>query len=207
MHASPEISSFVTRLCRGAKSCPHAVIPQDITQDLNAIVEASGWPQFLAQHYRPLRHHHQFRLTVSSCPNGCTQPHIADFALIAHASLTLESDACSQCGECLKKCAEQAISLDPLFIDSNLCLGCAACTVCSFGAIRAAQKSYRILLGGKLGRHPRLAHELGRFELPNALIVLHKTLDLFMANHRPGMRLGDLILELGQDNFDKLVRP
>lgn len=107
----------------------------------------------------------------------------------------------------MKKCAELAIAIDPLFIDATLCLGCAACTICSFGAIQAAPKSYRVLLGGKLGRHPRLAHELGRFDLPNALIVLRKTLDLFMANHRPGMRLGDLILELGQDNFDKLVRP
>jgi dissimilatory sulfite reductase (desulfoviridin) alpha/beta subunit len=64
-----------------------------------------------------------------------------------------------------------------------------------------------VLLGGKLGRHPRLAHELGIFSLEDAMTVLEKVVGVLVSRGRPGLRLGDLIEEMGREKFDALIRP
>ena len=70
-----------------------------------------------------------------------------------------------------------------------------------------SEQGYRVLLGGKLGRHPRLVHELGFFSEKDALRILSATLAVLMGRYRAGQRLGDLIRDMGQENFDRLVRP
>ncbi len=209
MNTQTPMASHAIKICRGATGCPHAVLTQDPSAELEAVLAAAGWPRFLAGQIHPIRHHHQFRLVVSCCPNGCSQPHIADFALVATARIGVDAQACSACGQCLQACAEgalrleQAIALDPL-----RCLGCAACVqVCPSTALHVRDTAYRVLLGGKLGRHPRLAHELGTFSLPAALSILERTLDVFMRNYRPGLRLGELVDKTGQKEFDRLIRP
>lgn len=207
-HDTP-LPAHAIKVCRGAVRCPHAVAGSDQTAALEAVVAASGWPAFLAGRTHPIRHHHQFRITVASCPNGCSQPHIADFGLVGAARIGLDPEACSECGLCLAACAEKALSLDAgIRLDRSLCLHCAACArVCPTGALRVDGAGYRVLIGGKLGRHPRLAHELGTFELPQALDILGRVLRLLMEHHRPGLRLGDLVEEIGREKFDDLVRP
>jgi polyferredoxin len=53
---------------------------------------------------------------------------------------------------------------------------------------------YRVLLGGKLGRHPRLAHELGMFDLPQALVVFFGQLLLGLAGWETFLMTGKLHL-------------
>lgn len=56
-----------------------------------------------------------------------------------HAALTLSiGDDCSRCGECLKHCPADAITIDSVkaHIDQDKCIGCAEClAVCRFGAV------------------------------------------------------------------------
>lgn len=201
---------YVVRVCRGAQQCQHAVMPgSDPTALLTAQILASGWPEFIASQVQPLRHHHQFRLAYAACPNGCSQPHIADMGLLAFAPIAVQPELCSACMACVAVCAEQALHVDDtVCLDRTRCLGCAACArVCPTGALAITEPAYRVVLGGKLGRHPRLAHELGLFSLPESLTVLAKTLELYMTHYRPGLRLGTLVKTLGQDQFDSLVRP
>ncbi len=197
------------KVCRGAVQCPHAVLGGDLGAELETVLAHSGWAEFLTGKVHPLRHHHQFRIAVSSCPNGCSQPHIADFALIAAARIGLAQERCSGCGQCTLACAENALSLqDGIHLDQSRCLGCAACArVCSEDALYVEQTGYRVLLGGKLGRHPRLAHELGFFTLPQSLGILERVLRVLMEQYRPGLRLGDLIEQMGREKFDAKVLP
>jgi dissimilatory sulfite reductase (desulfoviridin) alpha/beta subunit len=204
-----QLPAHTVKVCRGATRCPHAVLGQDLSAELEAVLAGSGWPRFLAGMNRPIRHHHQFKVAVASCPNGCSQPHIADFGLIACARIGIEPARCSDCGHCVAVCAEKALNLkDRIHLDSSRCLGCAACArVCPEKALRVDETGYRVLLGGKLGRHPRLAHELGFFSLQDSLHVLAKVLDVYMKHHRPGLRLGELVESMGREKFDALVRP
>lgn len=204
-----QLPAYALKVCRGATQCPHAVLGRDLTAELEDVIAASGWPEFLALMNRPIRHHHQFRVTVASCPNGCSQPHIADFGLIAFAPVTVEPERCSGCGHCVAVCAEKALCLeDGIQLDQSRCLGCAACArVCPEKALGVADAGYRVLVGGKLGRHPRLAHELGFFSQTRALEILRATLTVLMEHGRPGLRLGELIEKIGREEFDRRVLP
>lgn len=207
-HATP-LAPYSMKVCRGAQQCPHAVLTQDINADLEKVINGSGWSKFLADRVTPIRHHHQFRIAVSSCPNGCSQPHIADFALIARAHVVVHPEKCSGCGQCMTACAENALRMDrTIMLDESLCLGCRACTtVCPEAALEISAWEYRVLVGGKLGRHPRLAHELGRYAFPEALKILGSVLTVLMEHHRPGLRLGDLVVSMGQEHFNRLILP
>ena len=209
MKATAPLSPCAIKVCRGAASCPRAVTDADPTRDIEAVMARSGWSGFLHSGVGTIRHHHQFRVAVSSCPNGCTQPHIADFALVAFARIGLSPEACTACGQCVAACAEDALDLeDGIRLNPTTCLGCAACArVCPEGALTVTATGWRVLLGGKLGRHPRLAHELGVFDTGDAMTVLEKVLAVLMSQGRAGLRLGDLVTDMGRETFDALVRP
>jgi dissimilatory sulfite reductase (desulfoviridin) alpha/beta subunit len=209
MRPTAPLPPFTVKVCRGAAACPRAVTGVDLSADIGNVLARSGWAGFLKSGVGAIRHHHQFRVAVSSCPNGCTQPHIADFALIAFARIGLSPEACTACGQCVEACAEDALDLTGgIGLDPAACLGCAACArVCPEGALTVAETGWRVLLGGKLGRHPRLAHELGVFDTGDAMTVLEKVLATLMDRGRPGQRLGELITDMGREQFDALVRP
>lgn len=210
MHSDhPTLPSHEPTICRGSRSCPHAVPVANLQQDIEAVVLDSGWAELVTGKVHPVRRHHQFRIAVAMCPNGCSRPHIADFGLIATARIAVHPDRCSSCGLCLDACAENALRITPrLTLDARQCLGCTACVrACPTGAIAEMSYGYKVVLGGKLGRHPLLAHELGIFSPDRALHVLTRSLHVLMANYRPGLRLGQLVAEMGQDNFNRQVRP
>lgn len=157
---------------------------------------------------QPIRHHHQFRIAVAACPNGCSQPHIMDFGLIATTHLVLNHEKCSSCGLCVTACVEQALCLtDQIHLNESACLGCAACVrACPTQALTTGQTMYRVVLGGKLGRHPRLAHTWGTVSVAQTPQLLHRVLRTFMTHRQGRERLGDVVVRLGQKNFDALLQ-
>lgn len=209
-HDNATLPPHDLQLCRGIQSCPHAVPVPNPQPGLETLVRHSDWPGLLTTTVHPIRQHHRFRIAVAMCPSGCSRPHIADFGLIAAAQIALDPDHCTSCGRCVQACAENALQItaDGLRLDARRCLGCRACVrVCPHTALSSINHGFRVVLGGKLGRHPRLAHELGFFSTSQAFDVLGRTLDLLTAHYRPGLRLGQLVLELGQSDFDRQVRP
>ena len=59
----------------------------------------------------PLKMHHEFRVSLSDCPNGCSRPQIADFGLLGAEKPSVSEAPCSGCGACVKVCRENAVTL------------------------------------------------------------------------------------------------
>ncbi|MBF7082866.1 4Fe-4S dicluster domain-containing protein [Desulfallas sp. Bu1-1] len=144
---------------------------------------------------RPM-HHQMFHVALAGCPNSCSQPQIKDFGVQGQARPEVGT-GCDKCGACAAACPEGAITMDDAgaIINRAACLNCGQCArACPNGAMRVSQTGYRVLAGGKLGRHPRLATEIlplaGDEQVAGAL---ERCVELFLKEGRPGERFGSVL--------------
>ncbi|OAG27875.1 4Fe-4S binding protein [Thermodesulfatator autotrophicus] len=201
--------AFSVEGCFGISNCPNAVTSsEELLNHLEKILEEKELTSFLKEKIKgPLKHHHQFKVSLAECPNACSQVQIKDFALIGQAVLALSPERCSFCGECEKACEEKAVVISAAGpeIDKEKCLGCGACArVCETEAISIKEKGYRLLIGGKLGRHPQLAQEIKSFaNEAETLEIFSKVLDFYKRHCQEGERLGAIIARLG---FEQAIK-
>ncbi|MGM0424242.1 MAG: 4Fe-4S binding protein [Thermodesulfobacteriota bacterium] len=197
--------AYRIKLCWGIEKgeCPNLLQKDaDLQQDLEAVLEASGWPQMLAANLqREIKPLDQFSVSVSGCPNGCSRPQIADLGLLQAKHPEVLQETCTGCGECAQVCREGAIDADTgvARIDSELCLSCGACIrSCPEQALFASSQGYRVQVAGKLGRHPRLAEELPGIQNKDQMLqILEGCLELHKRHYQPGIRFGQVIAEQG----------
>lgn len=195
----------ILETCRGVTPgvCPHAApLSASTLAELVELAACAAVPDALAELARPLRRHEQFRLAVSACPNACVRPQVADLGLIAVREATVDPEACHGCAACAEACPDAAIRMaasGQAVIDQALCLGCGTCArVCPSRAILNGPVAYRVFLGGRLGRRPRLGTELGRGLAPREAVELaRRTLAVFTRDMRPGRRFADLVFPGG----------
>lgn len=201
---------FSVEACFGANGCPNAVTSSASLLDrLEELLRQEGLTRFLQERVGgPLKHHHQFRVALSECPNACSQVHIKDFGLIGQVEPELSGE-CKGCGGCEEACEEEAVRVGEHFpvFDPERCLYCGACIrACATEALRPGRQGYRVLVGGKLGRHPQLARELFSFATEEeVLTLLKRVLSFYKAHNRRGERLGQIIAEVGWENFKRAV--
>ncbi len=164
--------------------------------------ENSGWTRFLAEKTAGvIRRHEAFSVALAGCANACSNPHIADLGLIAVWRPELEPARCAGATACARDsapppcagaCPEEAVKMlsrKPA-IDRKNCLDCGRCAkACPALALSSGPRGWRVFVGGRLGRHPRLAAPLpGLFKTPDLPAVLTACLDLHMKHYRPGTR-------------------
>ncbi len=200
--ASQAEEGFMVEGCFGSSGCPHAITSSDsLLEELEAVLKEEDFTSFLKQAIGgPLKHHHQFRIALAECPNACSQVQIRDFALIGQARLGLFPERCTMCGTCVEICEEGAVELSPAGpVLREACLSCGACARnCPEEAIRVEDKGYKVLLGGKLGRHPQLALELLPFVPARKVpLLLRKVIAFYKTHQKGGERLGSIIQRLG----------
>jgi anaerobic sulfite reductase subunit C len=159
-----------------------------------------------------LKFHHEFRVSLADCPNACSQPQIKDVGIIGAAVPETTNEACSQCKACVESCPEQAIALAaenrPPGIDTGRCLNCGQCIrACPTGTIAEARKGFRVQLGGRLGRHPRLARELpGIFSEDQVIEILQGCLSFYKERSLHGERFSQLFQDRDSDEFSQRFR-
>jgi anaerobic sulfite reductase subunit C len=196
-----EIRGFQLDGCFGPSGCPNrAVVDEGLMPRLLALLEEEDLLGFLKQSVAgKLRFHHEFRVTVADCPNACSHPQIKDIGIIGACAPQLTEAECSGCEACVAACGEGAIALPATApeprIDMTRCLACGKCmTVCPTGTLTMGARGYRVLLGGKLGRHPRLAQELpGIFAAEAVLGIVRDCIALYKRRSRNGARFADII--------------
>lgn len=198
-----ETTAFSIDACGSAFGCPRTVIDgQQIYRLFQEELQNADLEKILQEKVRgPILTHHKFRVAVAGCPNACSEPQIKDFAVIGRLRPAPQPDLCTACGTCLKACTERALSLQGTKIawDCQRCVGCGDCTVaCPKGAL-PGKVSYQILIGGRLGRHPRLAIQLAEVEsLEEIRSLLRRSLHLIKTEGEHGARIAAIIDRLGE---------
>jgi dissimilatory sulfite reductase (desulfoviridin) alpha/beta subunit len=209
---SEGVKGYTLEICFGGSGCQNAVVVSAaILSRLEELLERANLLSFLRKDLgEKLKLHHQFRVTLADCPNSCSQPQIKDIGIIGETEVTCDPEACTGCGECAAVCEESAVALEDdrlVKIDYGSCVRCGACAlVCPTGALKAGRGGYRVLVGGKLGRHPQLARELSRsLDADQVLVLVSRIVDVYKAHARKGERLGAVVNKLGWEEFQAMV--
>ena len=103
------------------------------------------------------------RIAVSACPNSCVSETLNEIGITGIKAPDRDEGYCTGCGTCVQYCREDALCVREgrVVMDKKLCLACGTCVrACVFGTLGEAATGYRITLGGKRGRHPRVGEHL-----------------------------------------------
>lgn len=206
-----EIKGYRLDACFSGGGCPNRACDSgELVRRLENLFRQADLLTLLKRRMRgSLKFHHEFTVTVAECPNACSQPQIKDVGIIGAAEPGITDIPCTGCGECVDICREHAIVLEapdgPPKIDMNACLRCGQCAgVCAARNIQTMQTGWRLLLGGKLGRHPQLARELpGIFTTDQVIDIVSDCIDFYKTNSRRGERFAALLTPEAFETFSQ----
>lgn len=196
-----EIKGYRIEGCFGGGGCPNRICDSDaLIRKIEAIFETEDLLRFLKSRVSgDLKFHHEFSVAIADCPNACSQPQIRDIGIIGAKKPLITEESCIQCGACVEICKEKAITMECGLprIDENRCLFCGQCIgACPTGTIAEGKKGFRIQLGGKLGRHPRLAKDIpGIFSEDKILAIVESCIALYKQHSKTGERFAAILTE------------
>ena len=199
-----EIKGYDVSACFGGEGCPNSVVPsKQLIRDIEALMEEADILSFLKSEVKgDLKFHHEFRVSISDCPNACSRPQITDIGIIGAALPGITTEPCSDCGACVDACKEGAVVLGDMGpeIDAEACLACGKCMrLCPTGTLDTAETGYRVLLGGRLGRHPRLGMEVpGILSHDEVMDVVRRCLEFYKTHSRGGKRFSHVLESVSQ---------
>jgi dissimilatory sulfite reductase (desulfoviridin) alpha/beta subunit len=204
-----EVKGYQLEACFGLSGCQNRALPiRSLVHGLERLLEGARLRAFLeATVQGELRPHHEFRVSVAECPNACSQPQIKDVGIIGAQVPQITDAPCSQCHECVSACPDGALSLDPPsegpVMDGTRCLACGRCIPgCPTGTLTQGRRAFRVLLGGKLGRHPRLAIQMpGLYSEAEVLDILARCIEHYKARSTGGQRFAEI---LKPEDMDRL---
>lgn len=207
-----ESKGFQIETCFGADGCENRVIESEaLIRELEKILLSRNVAGFLKERVGgSLKIHHEFRICLSDCPNACSRPQIADIGIIGALRPRVAPESCTGCGTCSSSCIESALKVDPEAdapaMDGSKCVMCGKCvSACPSGAMEEAEKGWRIMVGGKLGRHPQLGKELvGIYSKQEVIAIIERCLNIWFTHNIGGERLGAILNRIG---YDMIVGP
>lgn len=201
-----EIKGYDVSSCFGGAGCPNtANSGTQLAKDIERVMEQENILSFLKENVKDgIKFHHEFRVALADCPNACSRPQIVDIGIIGSVLPGVSKEACTLCNACVEVCNENAITLDqdrvsPL-IDMDLCLLCAKCIhACPTGTIGEKESGFRVMLGGRLGRHPRLALEVPGLKTHDEVLQIVKNcLRFYKKTSKNGRRFSHILSSLDQ---------
>jgi len=205
-----EIKGYQIDTCFGPSGCPNRAMHMErLLEKIDRLLAAADLLSFLKHHVSgDLKYHHEFRISLAECPNACSQPQIKDIGVIGANVPHLTTKACTLCGACVEICPDNAVclnqSLERPEINFQRCMSCGKCIkACPSGTIQEGKKGFRVLLGGKLGRHPQLAREMpGIYTQEKVLEIVQYCISFYKQNNRHAKRFAQIFTT---SDFDELL--
>lgn len=181
---------YVLEHCQ--KNCPKTArnleyIIEQLTRKLNEM--------FLKNKYNLISQnaHNIPKIGIAGCPNGCSLPQIKDLGLIGYKTPYILKDLCIGCEMCVHKCSEKALTIKEgcLELNTSICLSCGECImICPSNAIKTKENGWKKIIGGRMGRHPRLAEYDGNIDSDDeAIMWILDKLQSYFVHRLPGERL------------------
>jgi dissimilatory sulfite reductase (desulfoviridin) alpha/beta subunit len=195
----PGADTVVVETCHGElRECPNLLLtPSEWREAIENWLHENRISERLRARIKgdKVLFHHKFRISISGCPNACSRPQIADLGLVGFVQPEVDPAECKSCGACQETCPDAAIIVDeapPLF-DRISCLGCKKChEICPHDCIGLSEPGARIMAGGKLGRHPRLAEVIAEAKNTSEMIkLLERMINDFIERSGCEERFGD----------------
>jgi len=151
----------------------------------------------------------KMKFAVTGCPNACAKPQENDLGVMGILKPAIYTEECTGCGTCTFLCPEKAIIMedDRAKILWDKCELCGACVgACPTDIISEEWRGYRLFVGGKIGKHPKLGRELTDAKSPEeAVAIFRKIIDWSKKNTNIGERFGDCLDRVGFENFRKEI--
>ncbi len=196
-----DIQGYDISTCFGGEGCPNSANAcTQLSKDIQTLMEKADLLSFLKSSVQgDLKFHHEFRISLSDCPNACSRPQIVDIGIIGASVPRVGGEDCTLCNSCVESCPDKAVRLDQKnqipIIDNDFCLSCGKCILaCPTGTIKEKEKGFRVLLGGRLGRHPKLAMEVPGIQTHDqVLAIVENSLMFYKNNSKNGQRLSHVL--------------
>ena len=183
---------------RGIVACPGTAVCT------SAIMETKDLATELDSAYFRQPAPHKFKIGISGCPNSCSKPIENDVGVMGGVLPAWDKEACISCRLCVSICPVNAIEeKDAAFVlNEKKCIYCGLCIKnCSTSAWNAKKTGYTLLLGGTLGKKPRLgtgAKEL--IETKEELLGhVERAVTCYLANGKKKERFGHTLDRIGVD--------
>lgn len=156
--------SYFLEHCRA--HCSKAAMDwNEFYQELEEAIQQLNLRATLEERFKPFQFHHIPKIALAGCPNGCSRPQIKDIGVIGFMTPQVSDNECSGCQICISVCQEKAVSWqgDGIVIDPHDCISCGECIrSCPTKKILPKESGWSLSLGGRLGRHPQFAKNVGQ---------------------------------------------
>jgi len=151
----------------------------------------------------------KIRIALSGCPNACTSPMLNEIGIIGRVRPVRTPGQCTGCGTCVQYCKERAIHIrnGVCVLDLKKCVQCGVCIhSCPFNIIQPEHRHYRILVGGRRGRHPHIGREMITLEDEGQVIsVVEKIVQWVYRRAWSGRLLSEQMDDLQFDSFKQEI--
>ncbi len=151
----------------------------------------------------------KIKFAVTGCPNACAKPQENDLGVMGILKPAIFTEECTGCGTCTFMCPEKAIVVedDKAKIIWDKCNLCGACVgTCPSDLITEEWKGYKLFVGGKIGKHPKLGVELTEAKSgEEAVAIFRKIINWSKKNTNIGERFGDCIDRVGFEKFREQI--